>query len=111
MKLVTKEILKKLQAQDPYAGKEPENPMVVVKFFDPFGSWTWYAVSGSQDPDSGDIQFFGYVKGLENELGYFWLSELENIKLGDFPRIERDLYFKPMLLSEVMRITEGGGHV
>jgi hypothetical protein len=46
-----------------------------VKFFIPDSSWTWYA----SDFDGKDI-FFGPVPGLEGELGYFSLSELEEIQ-------------------------------
>ncbi|MFH1327866.1 MAG: DUF2958 domain-containing protein, partial [Candidatus Bathyarchaeota archaeon] len=44
--------------------KKPEDIPVIVKFFNPCGSWTWYAVEWDQK----DI-FFGFVRGMENELG------------------------------------------
>lgn len=37
--------------------------------------------------------FFGYVIGLEAELGYFSLSELEQIRGALGLPVERDLYF------------------
>jgi hypothetical protein len=109
MKLITQEDLKKLEAQDPYhpsgPHKElpPEKLLVIVKFFTPDSSWTWYAVSASKDEESGDVQFFGLVDGLEVELGYFWLSELESARGALGLPIERDLYWTPKPLSEVMR--------
>jgi hypothetical protein len=70
-----------------------------VKFFTPDSNWTWYATEF--DPETG--QFFGLVQGLEEELGYFNLRELES---GTGPMglaIERDTWFKPTPLAEVRR--------
>ena len=71
--------------------------MALVKFFTPDAQWTWYA----SEFDGKDI-FFGLVSGLEVELGYFSLSELQNIigPLG-LP-VERDLYFEPKTLKELL---------
>ena len=76
--------------------------MVIVKFFTPDSDWTWYAVSASEDEDSGDIQFFGLVDGLAKELGYFWLSALETVKGPYGLSIERDLYWTPVPLSNLL---------
>ncbi|MQY58863.1 MAG: DUF2958 domain-containing protein [Clostridia bacterium] len=99
MKLLTKELRKKLPPLYTNEEKSPEVTLVIVKFFDPCGSWTWYATEF--DPETGI--FFGYVRGLENELGYFSLKELEEYRgkplgLG----IERDMYFGDHTLAEVM---------
>jgi len=52
--------------------------------------------------DDIDI-FFGLVDGFEKELGYFSLSELENLR-GPFGlKVERDLYFEPATLKELMK--------
>ena len=112
MKLLTKELLKKLEAQDPYSPTGPgreltkDEELVIAKFFTPDANWTWYAVSASPDPDTGDVQFFGLVDGLEVELGYFWLSELQKVrgKLG-LP-VERDLYWEPVTLMSLMETLE-----
>jgi hypothetical protein len=71
--------------------------VAVVKFFTPDSSWTWYATEFD-----GEDLFFGLVDGFEKELGYFRLSELKQArgKLG-LP-IERDLYFKPTKLKDLM---------
>ncbi len=108
MKLLTAEDLVKLQAQDPYHSSGPgrelpsDKLMIIVKFFTPDSCWTWWAVSASQDEKSGDVQFFGLVDGLEKELGYFWLSELEGIRGPLGLQIERDLYWNPVPLSELL---------
>lgn len=67
-----------------------------VKFFTPAGGWTWYAT----EFDGKDI-FFGLVAGLDLELGYFSLSELEGIRAPFGLPIERDLYFTPTPLQTI----------
>ncbi|HRZ36923.1 MAG TPA: DUF2958 domain-containing protein [Candidatus Paceibacterota bacterium] len=42
---------------------------------------------------------FGWVEGLENELGYFSLAELEQVRGPGGLEIEQDLYFRPVPLS------------
>jgi hypothetical protein len=82
-----------------YATEEQgDDAMAVVKFFDPSGSWTWFAVEYD-----GDDTFFGLVDGFELELGYFSLSELKSVrgKLG--LGIERDRYFTPTSIGELKR--------
>ncbi|MCH7663808.1 MAG: DUF2958 domain-containing protein [Chloroflexi bacterium] len=69
----------------------------IVKFFTPDSSWTWYA----SEFDGEDI-FFGLVIGLEIELGYFSLSELDEARGPLKLPIERDLYFEPKSLSGLM---------
>ena len=99
MKLLTKEILKKLPPL--YSQENNPDPLVIVKFFDPTGSWSWYAYEGS--PEGDDFIFFGLVKGFEDELGNFSLNELTKFR-GKFGLgIERDMYFKPIPLSQIPR--------
>lgn len=69
----------------------------LVKFFTPDANWTWYA----SEFDGEDI-FFGLVSGLEVELGYFALSELEEIRGPLGLPIERDLYFESKTLKSLM---------
>lgn len=95
MKLLTKELRKKLPKL--YSQEKVEDPIVWVKYFTPWTYWTWYAT----EFDGEDI-FFGYVIGDFSELGNFSLKELESIN-GPFGlKVERDLWFKPALLSTVM---------
>jgi len=89
MKLLTKEIEKRLPRL--HSQEEVPNPKIIVKFFHPLSSWTWYVVEGEIDPD-GDILFFGLVDGFEKELGYFALKQLEEIKVKGLG-IERDKFF------------------
>lgn len=105
MKLLTQEIRDTLPAlydQDGKGGKA----VVHVKFFCPdAGPWTWYATEGEPILDESgaeiDFQFFGLVHGLEKELGYFNLSELEQVRGPLGLPIERDLYWQPKTLAEI----------
>lgn len=53
------------------------------------------------DPDRDDVLFFGYVRGLEAELGYFTLAELTGIRGMLGLPVERDRFFIPARLSAV----------
>jgi len=97
MKLMTQAIRKKLPKL--YSTEKTSDPIVHVKFFTPWTNWTWYATEFD-----GTDTFFGLVCGHENELGYFSLKELQQIR-GPFGlKIERDMYFRPKPLSEVQRL-------
>ncbi len=100
MKLMTNEIRQRMPAL--YSAERDPDPMVQVKFFTPWTSWTWYAI----EFDGQDL-FFGLVDGLETELGYFSLSELESVRGPAGLRIERDLHFRPVPLSEVREQCRG----
>ena len=96
MKLINDEIknnLPKLFEQD----CKGLNAIAYVKFFTPDSNWTWYATEFD-----GVDTFFGLVDGLEKELGYFSLSELESVHGPLGLEVERDLYFKPTKIGELM---------
>jgi hypothetical protein len=95
-----------------------------VKFFTPDSSWSWYASEGSPvdadgyfdtDKEKVDFLFFGLVDGLELELGYFSLSELQAARGPLGLPIERDLDFEPTSLRDLKAFHEqhrrqsGGG--
>jgi len=96
MKLLTKEILEKLPKLYTQEEKGLE-AVAIVKFFTPDSNWTWYATEFD-----GDDLFFGLVEGFEKEIGYFRLSELQSVKGVLGLPIERDMYFKPKTLKELM---------
>ena len=90
MKLMTKEIERKMPPLGATEKTAPEDKQVITKYFSPWSCWTWYVLEGEKK--GNDWIFFGYVEGLDAEYGYFRLSELESVK-GPFGlRIERDLY-------------------
>ena len=94
MKLLTKELIKKLPKLNAQEGKGM-NAIAYIKFFALFSDWTWYAT----EFDGEDI-FFGLVRGFEQELGYFSLSELESWGY----MVERDLYFTPTTLYKLIMV-------
>ena len=94
MELMTDEIRKSLPPL--YSTENDTNPLLRLKFFTPDANWTWYAIEFD-----GDDLFFGLVIGLETELGYFRLSELQEVRGPLKLPIERDLYFNPVPLSTV----------
>ena len=98
MKLITKEIRSKIPKLYSNEDKKPEETPIIVKFFDPTGSWTWFATEFD-----GIDRFFGMVHGLERELGYFSLEELSEVTVRMGLGIERDLHYGfNHMLSEVM---------
>ena len=99
--LLTRELKRKLP--DLYSTEEQGiDAIAIVKYFTPDSNWTWYAI----EFDGKDI-FFGLAVGLEVELGYFSLSELEGVRGPWGLRIERDIFFHPKSLKELLRMHEG----
>ncbi len=110
MKLLTKEITRSLPALYATDGKAKADRKVLAKFFTPWTSWTWYVLEGEATED-GDFRFFGLVDGLERELGYFSLRELESVR-GPFGLgIERDRHFTPLTLEALETRLAEGRHV
>lgn len=99
MKLLTKELRAKLPKLYETEKIPVEEKTAIVKFFQPWGSWTWYAVEGQEK--NGDFTFFGLVHGFEKEWGYFSLKELESVTGPWGLKIERDLYFKPTKIKDL----------
>ncbi len=70
----------------------------------PTSQWTWFATEAEKYGD--DWEFYGYVKGIEDEWGYFTLSELQEVRsppiramirgkmyqLGEGLPVEREMY-------------------
>lgn len=96
MHLLTKAIRRKLPPL--YANEEQgTDALAIVKFFTPDSSWTWYA-----SEFDGDDLFFGLAVGVEPELGYFRLSELQSIRGTLGLPVERDRFYNPTLLRELL---------
>ncbi len=104
MKLLPQDIRKILP---PLYGQDGKGAAAVVyaKFFTPSSSWSWYATEGEAILDESgnevDFQFFGLVQGHCEELGYFNLKELEEVRGPMGLPIERDLHFTPMPLGQI----------
>jgi hypothetical protein len=76
MALLTAELRARLPVL--YSQDGNQDPVVHLKFFTPDSNWTWFVTEGSEDEE--DFRFFGFVIGLEEERGYFMLSELESVR-------------------------------
>jgi len=106
MKLITKEIERALLKAPLYSTEKQDTVPIIVKFFTPDSSWTWYVIEAGKT-EEGDWEFFGLVDGLDKELGYFTLSELKTVR-GQFNLpIERDMYFHGQLTKSTNTVTEG----
>jgi hypothetical protein len=82
-----------------YTTEGEKDPLMIVKFFTPDSGWTWYA----SEFDEKEGLFFGWVDGMEQELGYFLLSELQETTGPLGLPIERAINFEPTRLSEIKR--------
>jgi len=96
MKLLTKEIIKKLPAMRETEGQGKE-AIAQVKFFTPDSNWTWYGV----EYDEEQRLFYGLVDGFDKEVGVFSLDELESVRGPMGLKIERDMYFDPTPLKNL----------
>lgn len=96
MKLLTRTVRRQLPPL--YSQEQVADPLVICKFFTPDSIWTWYAI----EFDGKDL-FYGYVIGFEPELGYFSLRELQGVRGQLGLPVERDRWFRPCRLSEVLK--------
>ena len=79
---------------------EYDTVLAHAKLFSPYSNWTWFITE--MDRETG--QCFGLVDGLEQEIGYFDLTELaETTVFGGVPAVERDLYWEPRTIGEIKR--------
>lgn len=83
---------------DLYETEENPDPICHVKLFLPNTNWTWYVTELSRQDQN---LCFGYVIGLENELSYFTLEELESLQGSLGISVERDESFQPTPLSKI----------
>ena len=83
---------------DLYETENSTDPICHIKLFTPDSFWNWYIIELSK---ANMNTCFGYVEGLESELGYFSLEELESLhgKLG--LGVERDLSFQATPFSKI----------
>lgn len=110
MKLLTDTLKQRFKE----VGKQGENPLVITKFFNPFGSATWYATE--YDPETNIC--YGYVTGLvEDEWGSFSIDELEAYsqeismeifgkKITTTGKLERDLHFTEKRFKDIKNINK-----
>lgn len=76
-----------------------DDPVLKVKLFNPAGAGTWWLAG--YDPDTGLA--WGVADIFERECGAFDVNELVAIRTRPFGLpIERDLWYTPARLSEVL---------
>jgi len=98
--LISNEILKSIPKL--YETEDIKEPLCHIKLFTPDANFTWYIIEVSIDENL----CYGYVKGLENELGYFSLDEISDIRGSLGLPVEIDILFKPTLLSKIRSNTD-----
>lgn len=54
---------------------EQENPQAIAHLSN--GAWDWYVLAGEKIGD--DFRLFGLVNGIEKELGFFTLKQIEDV--------------------------------
>jgi len=85
---------------DLYATEGELNPLCYVKLFTPDSNWTWFIIEFSK---ADAKTCYGYVQGLDSELGYFTLQELESVHGPLGLAIERDLSFAPTPFATIKK--------
>jgi hypothetical protein len=83
MKLITKEIEKRLEKYPIYSqdGKG-DAAKVILKIFNPYGVGTWLITEGEKQ-DGGDWLLYGYCESVYGwEWAYLTLSELERARVN-----------------------------
>lgn len=98
MTLITPELRKITPLLYGNEGKDVKDMPITAKFFTPWSNWSWYMT----ELDEGDNIAFGFTAGLDSELGYFSIKELEALQGPGGIKVERDLYFGRHSLSEVL---------
>ena len=103
MELMNKELEKRFAEVGQQEGKG-YGALVIAKYFHPRSEWTWYAT----EYNAADRVFFGYVRGFEEEWGYFSLDEMETVRDPVGLGVERDLYFEEQPLRKALGMDEDG---
>lgn len=85
---------------DLYETEGKGNPICHIKLFLPDSNWTWYIMEISK---ADKKTCFGYVQGLDGELGFFTLDELESVQGPLGLAIERDMSFEPTAFSNIRK--------
>jgi hypothetical protein len=97
MQLITKEIERKLKANQAMMDESEArgddsfsivDREAVVKLFNPVGAGTWFLFSMD---DNG--RAYGWAKISDGEYGYVDVNELQELDVGFYLGIERDIHF------------------
>jgi len=96
MKILPKEIEDTLPELYSTENTLLQNKILHIRYISIFSNWEWYVI----EYDKTTKIFFGYVKGFESELGYFSLTEFEELN-NDSLQIIRDESFTPRTFKEL----------
>lgn len=96
MKLLTKQVIDLLPPLGATKSVPVKEKIFKIKYSHLRWGWEWYPV----ELDIEDGIFFGFVRGFENQWGYFSIHEL--FKVG----AERDMCFEPVKASEIIVLGE-----
>jgi len=97
-KLIPQKLLSEIP--DLYETEKILDPICQIKLFTPDSNWTWYIIEFSK---ADAKTCYGYIQGIETELGYFTLEELESIHGPLGLAIERDMSFHPTSFSAIKK--------
>jgi Protein of unknown function (DUF2958) len=89
-----------------YATENEPDPIVWVKYFNPWSDWVWYIIEFEEV--EGAAFFYGWLAGSTDRPGQFMRSTLECMRAYYGLTIERDLHFEPCRLSTVKQPEQGG---
>jgi len=86
-----------------YSTEKVKDPTVKVKLFTPWAGWTWLLT----EYDPKEKLAFGFVYNAAEpdcaELGYISIDELESVTGPMGLKIERDIHWTPMPMSEAKK--------
>jgi len=95
MQLITAELAQRLPAIG--GARHQADPVVQVMFFYRDFFWRWYGIEYD-----GIDNFYGVISGDITGLGSFSLAKLQAMPCPNGRPLERDIYFKPCPLSELV---------
>jgi len=104
-KLIPQTLLSDIPAL--YETEGVSNPLCYVKLLTPDSNWTWFIMEISKDDNQ---TCFGYVVGLDSELGFFSLAEIESAHGPLGLAVERDIWFEPTPFSQIKRDEHDSSH-
>ena len=97
MQLITKELEELIPKMYSDENTKLEDKIVYAKLFTPDSNWTWWIL----EYDKAERICFAMVHGIEKELGYVSITELESIKGPMGLKVERDLHFTPTRYGDI----------
>ena len=96
MILLPKELEKTLPKLYETENIKIDNKILHIRYISIYSNWEWYLIEYNPDTKIA----FGYVKGFENEWGYFSLQEFQELNNENL-KIIRDESFTPITFKEL----------